>query len=198
MNILAVQPRLRGERTRVPTDAVISGGSAPPARGTEVRSTVIFNRIRFSPACAGNGTGFSYRAITATVQPRLRGERYSALRDIEIPGGSAPPARGTGSSARCSPRRGRFSPACAGNGRRPGLAISASSVQPRLRGERSSKTFVASTKIGSAPPARGTGTMRAHYYKISRFSPACAGNGVLGYPFSASHAVQPRLRGERT
>ena len=52
-----VQPRVCGERVlRTPASGSIRG-SAPRVRGTVDATTGVGNGVRFSPACAGNGTG---------------------------------------------------------------------------------------------------------------------------------------------
>ncbi len=54
-----VQPRVRGERRIAKVLAGIEVGSAPRARGTGARQMGGARLVRFSPACAGNGTSTS-------------------------------------------------------------------------------------------------------------------------------------------
>ena len=91
--------------------------------------------------------------------------------------GSAPRARGTGTSWRC---RRRSVPA-----------------QPRVRGERDVEALVCEPEHGSAPRARGTVKIRGIHLEIDRLSPACAGNGLSSFSLCLPSAAQPRVRGER-
>src|SRR5690554_6273488 len=112
-----------------------------------------------------------------TVQPRLRGERFHRKNWFRKYFGSAPPARGTGIPVYGHRASYRFSPACAGNGFIPLLLSLISTVQPRLRGERDKGPVATYSKVGSAPPARGTVHASIRSAAKDRFSPACAGNG---------------------
>ena len=71
-----------------------------------------------------------------SVHPRLRGERFVAIAGRWPQYGSSPLARGTGYQALLKLTDDRFIPACAGNGRETCGRARATSVHPRLRGER--------------------------------------------------------------
>ena len=91
----AVHPRLRGEHIRQVLYCFISGGSSPPARGTFSLEVTQDAQRRFIPACAGNISSTSSRAILPSVHPRLRGEHNYMPIHSPPPCGSSPPARGT-------------------------------------------------------------------------------------------------------
>ncbi len=52
----AVQPRVCGERIAPHDHKLHALGSAPRVRGTVVQGGKVFFPVRFSPACAGNGS----------------------------------------------------------------------------------------------------------------------------------------------
>ena len=70
-----------------------------------------------------------------TVHPRVRGEHRLAWPATRASRGSSPRARGTPVSRRCSLRRLRFIPACAGNTRAVDGGHRFAPVHPRVRGE---------------------------------------------------------------
>ena len=154
-----VHPRIRGER--MVTIAVRSGsvGSSPHTRGTPKRR----RRVRTCP----------------TVHPRMRGERTVAVMIRSAPYGSSPHTRGTRPpAARCG-RASRFIPACAGNARRSPGPSGATSVHPRIRGERFLASRLDLGNGGSSPHTRGTlETLKGDDSK-ERFIPAYAGNAML-------------------
>ena len=125
------------------------------------------------------------------------GERGTNLSGPRSPTGSAPRVRGTGDRREVHARRGRFSPACAGNGGTRFFYWPIRSVQPRVCGERSVTGSLSSSSSGSAPRVRGTESAHRPDCRLARFSPACAGNGSPRTPLLRSTAVQPRVCGER-
>ena len=157
--------------------ASVHCGSAPRARGTVERQLTHRPAARLSPACAGNGTSAVLTCVTASAQPRVRGERFTRTHSDRVGTGSAPRARGTGAPSISSCSLSRLNPACAGNGRPEGGFPRRCAAQPRVRGERSIFATLATPPRGSAPRARGTVRPRAR--------PA------------TSDTAQPRVRGER-
>ena len=151
-----VQPRGRGEHRRARTAAVAAPGSAPRARGTPLDGGDVGAALRFSPAGAGNTPPTLTTRTGSSVQPRGRGEHFDAgARDI-AGAGSAPRARGT-PPAPVRPLYGRrFSPAGAGNTWSTPWICCPRPVQPRGRGEHSTRSRLGLSTTGSAPRARGT------------------------------------------
>jgi hypothetical protein len=193
-----VHPRLRGERWTCPAQCGARRGSSPPARGTGVLEQEVVVVLRFIPACAGSGRRGPECPFWRAVHPRLRGERTLASTLTPSQAGSSPPARGTGSQKEFEMRALRFIPACAGNGSWTPRARTATPVHPRLRGERQRHPMKTATVNGSSPPARGTGDRVAPRAALTRFIPACAGNGRAAASPARRRSVHPRLRGERT
>ena len=65
-----------------------------------------------------------------------------------------------------------------------------------MRGEHATSRMKNTPMIGSAPHARGT-RQRANFLdRLTRFSPACAGNTAARTLAARSDSVQPRMRGE--
>ncbi len=90
-----VQPRVCGERGGDTQAVATAIGSAPRVRGTEAQHYYQFSRERFSPACAGNGSGNVLFSASTTVQPRVCGERAFLAIPAAPYFGSAPRVRGT-------------------------------------------------------------------------------------------------------
>ena len=152
----AVQPRVRGEHPSATVGAAATYGSAPRARGTLWQAWGVPERLRFSPACAGNTRCRNRGGQEYTVQPRVRGE-HATMRRVSVDArGSAPRARGTRVRRAYARACRRFSPACAGNTSPNCNRPEAPAVQPRVRGEHLRDHFFAGHLDGSAPRARGT------------------------------------------
>ena len=70
-----VHPRMRGERLVPIVSRSTQDGSSPHARGTLKTSRCPPGRCRFIPACAGNASADATGCRSASVHPRMRGER---------------------------------------------------------------------------------------------------------------------------
>ncbi len=197
VDLEAVQPRVCGERLAIVALDRKCHGSAPRVRGTHRTRWRSTNARRFSPACAGNASHQLSKRGLASVQPRVCGERSRVgMRSIGV-GGSAPRVRGTPRKTCKLYVSHRFSPACAGNACFAARNSRASSVQPRVCGERCKIGPRDSEQRGSAPRVRGTPLVRRGFVRVGRFSPACAGNAWRPLAAIKSSAVQPRVCGER-
>ena len=128
----------------------------------------------------------------------MRGERHLVSLLIVADDGSSPHARGTQPHRDHDVPQVRFIPACAGNARRPRGRTCASSVHPRMRGERNKGLIVLENCIGSSPHARGTLAKSTRIFGSERFIPACAGNAIVWPVPPSVESVHPRMRGERT
>ena len=173
-----VHPRVRGERSSESQRTTMNSGSSPRARGTAPQEPQMEPERRFIPACAGNGRPRPCPAPPRPVHPRVRGERSAGAAGFAAVSGSSPRARGTGVQVEHQVGDARFIPACAGNGACAPAPASSSAVHPRVRGERSRLTANCSWITGSSPRARGTGPGPPAGGRITRFIPACAGNGL--------------------
>ena len=91
----AVHPRVCGEHVKGTATIKSYCGSSPRVRGTFAPHSLIFEKIRFIPACAGNiyqlGTLMDARA----VHPRVCGEHVAVLLLRSSQRGSSPRVRGT-------------------------------------------------------------------------------------------------------
>ena len=193
----AVQPRVCGEQDAPPALAPGGAGSAPRVRGTGQSCRGATRCVRFSPACAGNRHQHSAWARAPAVQPRVCGEQHRRETSHQNGGGSAPRVRGTERHGAQAVGWDRFSPACAGNSKSLNLFNSACTVQPRVCGEQGFGRQPASSVSGSAPRVRGTGTCSLTVVPGERFSPACAGNRLIGLRRISDKTVQPRVCGEQ-
>ena len=111
-----VHPRVCGERTPKVMRETNRPGSSPRVRGTVVGLNASGDAVRFIPACAGNGFRVAHPTSRVPVHPRVCGERRLFLRFALYSLGSSPRVRGTVLDDRDTWGRGRFIPACAGNG----------------------------------------------------------------------------------
>ena len=172
-----VHPRVCGERGF----GIIRGtrfiGSSPRVRGTAAFTAFAASRLRFIPACAGNGALRPVPRASVSVHPRVCGERASVfMMFFSLQ---------------------RFIPACAGNGCAPARLLSARAVHPRVCGERASSSMPGAWPCGSSPRVRGTARCVRAPPLRGRFIPACAGNGVARGQDVFVLPVHPRVCGER-
>ena len=134
--------------------------------------------VRFIPACAGNASLSTMRAMTPRGSSRVCGEReLTWYRDIDV-GGSSPRVRGTR------------------DWRRAGITFPA--VHPRVCGERNVERQLVRAFAGSSPRVRGTQHQLALLDLVLRFIPACAGNATSRPRPCATWPVHPRVCGERS
>ena len=195
--IVAVHPRMRGERMRQILIEAARRGSSPHARGTRTLDAVVTLFKRFIPACAGNAKGHGSIRLRMSVHPRMRGERPNDAEQDAVGHGSSPHARGTQSFSLSIIIPWRFIPACAGNAWMNPVNWRESSVHPRMRGERTVVSRSTSAAVGSSPHARGTRHPGRNDWRCTRFIPACAGNAPDSTRRIRPCAVHPRMRGER-
>ena len=193
----SVHPRVCGERARRTISKNRSGGSSPRVRGTAAGSRPRSRPHRFIPACAGNGKSGMSRPRSASVHPRVCGERESLSGPPFGCFGSSPRVRGTDSREILERAIPRFIPACAGNGGLPHRGGARSTVHPRVCGERVQVGGQCLGRFGSSPRVRGTVPDRVVAGPVDRFIPACAGNGAVCPKLKTQGAVHPRVCGER-
>ena len=129
------RPRLRGEYGRLPVPLIVPVGSPPLARGIHARNKGIRDRIRITPACAGNTFQDRAHGFSKRDHPRLRGEYLSHSFSGRTLAGSPPLARGIQFKTNISTKHFRITPACAGNTKRSFSLWWLNRDHPRLRGE---------------------------------------------------------------
>ena len=150
-------------------------------RGTENHRLLPVCSCRITPACAGNSPLAVARSAFAKDHPRVCGEQGGYFM-IQVDGiGSPPRVRGTEKFWAHMPRWMRITPACAGN-RLSFLCLAIPSRDhPRVCGEQSGFSISPSFVQGSPPRVRGTASFDVSGRKISRITPACAGNSNILY-----------------
>ena len=132
----AVHPRIRGERLSSGPLPSSPSGSSPHTRGTRLRGDATHAAPRFIPAYAGNAPAHRSRIWPNTVHPRIRGERAAQSLRSRLASGSSPHTRGTLPGHGPHQPTDRFIPAYAGNAGFHPHPIFATTVHPRIRGER--------------------------------------------------------------
>ena len=158
-----VHPRVCGERQRRAPGLPTIVGSSPRVRGTAAARSRPADYRRFIPACAGNGIASPTLRVPSTVHPRVCGERWPRSTGFPLGGGSSPRVRGTVPGLHFDPHTRRFIPACAGNGLPSGRGPTATTVHPRVCGERYDWTPAGLVRTGSSPRVRGTGRYTASH-----------------------------------
>ena len=172
-------------------------GSSPHTRGTRYCTNNECETFRFIPAYAGNDPSVPRELWPPPVHPRIRGERFLRPLLRQRDHGSSPHTRGTRPSGGPPPGRKRFIPAYAGNAPEGRPHCPASSVHPRIRGERRIPMRNAGHLFGSSPHTRGTQQRDCPCRALDRFIPAYAGNARRTPSLRRRATVHPRIRGER-
>ncbi len=173
--LMAVHPRVCGERQVTRATPVEYAGSSPRVRGTHSACSAPSSISRFIPACAGN----------ASETPG-QGAHVS---------GSSPRVRGTRLELGAALGNERFIPACAGNARCGRCSLAPRTVHPRVCGERGATGIRPIVVGGSSPRVRGTQDESTHPFSICRFIPACAGNADAALHHEASGRFIPACAG---
>ena len=143
-----VHPRVCGERAMATSIPCLTAGSSPRVRGTDALVHQVLTRLRFIPACAGNGSWRDIGCCDGPVHPRVCGERSGSSGSVTARCGSSPRVRGTDGPPVATCCATRFIPACAGNGCSYGSSP--------LCGERHSRCQSPRRSAGSSPRVRGT------------------------------------------
>ena len=154
------------------------------------------DRVRISPAHAGNTTYVPPGVTYPEDQPRTCGEYKRGIAQMVLPLGSAPHMRGIQTSVDLLHNGARISPAHAGNTSPGKIAGLVGEDQPRTCGEYPSSASRVQACNGSAPHMRGILDERFADVMRRRISPAHAGNTFLCQPAGVFGGDQPRTCGE--
>ena len=192
-----VHPRVCGEREQCHTSRLRRRGSSPRMRGTHRENAHTCALVRFIPAYAGNAFTPSTKKPSMPVHPRVCGERIALECGPEKLHGSSPRMRGTHPIIETPEKPVRFIPAYAGNARQSRRRTGASTVHPRVCGERGGRRIAGADRTGSSPRMRGTPTIPGSRTRRRRFIPAYAGNAICARKFGLAITVHPRVCGER-
>ena len=174
--LVAVHPRVCGERGIYWIWQGAITGSSPRVRGTRRRSSKPDPHRRFIPACAGNASTNSPSGGLVKVHPRVCGERTKTEFAKWTKAGSSPRVRGTRTEDLTKAKGVRFIPACAGNAAQYRDITIPCAVHPRVCGERRYGEKLKCLWGGSSPRVRGTPALHDLQRLLERFIPACAGN----------------------
>ena len=175
--LIAVYPRVLGERGASPKLPKLCGGLSPCARGTLPPPLSQAVRLRFIPVCSGNAHIIYAKPPVHAVYPRVLGERLTGFRGSLKSVGLSPCARGTLTNSRSIFSDNRFIPVCSGN----------------ARGINNSESYLR----GLSPCARGTLFDCRRYASKTRFIPVCSGNADRNSMAFVFDTVYPRVLGER-
>ncbi len=108
-------PRACGEQGRGEAYKFSNGGSPPRMRGTGVLLALGSSFLRITPAHAGNSQKPLRHRLPRQDHPRACGEQIPSGHDGITTLGSPPRMRGTGGTFYGEPKKGRITPAHAGN-----------------------------------------------------------------------------------
>ena len=148
-------PRVRGDDSCRPSLPTRRKGSPPRARGRRPGRTPRRRTKGLTPACAGTTSRWRTMTHSARAHPRVRGDDLAAVICETVCDGSPPRARGRPRCASWPSRRPGLTPACAGTTRCRQQQQPPTRAHPRVRGDDALTAWVAVTRSGSPPRARG-------------------------------------------
>ena len=193
-------PRGRGTPGRRSRCARAEAGSSPRGRGTRRRRAVDIARHPVHPRVGGERRSMPPgRPASTGPSPRGRGTPCRDLRRLDTRRGSSPRGRGTPIALHRLRRR-----ECGSSPRGRGTPaddwpwVSATSVHPRVGGERHGRSPAPRSTSGSSPRGRGTPMPRLrHCAPRSGSSPRGRGTPRRRRHATCDRAVHPRVGGER-
>ena len=190
-------PRVCGEQLLDNLVYLLTIGSPPRVRGTGKYRKAGRNRMRITPACAGNSDPEEFADIPMEDHPRVCGEQCPhSVRQLLIVG-SPPRVRGTVRYTIYRYHTVRITPACAGNSQRQSDIEDWRRDHPRVCGEQNSFMLPAEIDTGSPPRVRGTVPAPDFIRLRYGITPACAGNSFLKLKRLAQLKDHPRVCGEQ-
>ena len=172
-------------------------GSPPRVRGTGDAAPGSHDRAGITPACAGNSTADGAEGGNQQDHPRVCGEQTDATMDSGSSKGSPPRVRGTAIYGHNRLRRRRITPACAGNSITRYMSDGVVRDHPRVCGEQTCPRPVTFGVRGSPPRVRGTAISRDTPARVTRITPACAGNSPRRSGWWRRPGDHPRVCGEQ-
>jgi len=154
-------------------------------------------RLRITPACAGNSHCAARSPPYATDHPRVCGEQPTMRVAMSMSIGSPPRVRGTVPCALAHDQAMRITPACAGNSRCDRLIANAHQDHPRVCGEQVKIMQTFESLFGSPPRVRGTASSKRRDHLQRRITPACAGNSFYRDRGDWRDGITPACAGNR-
>ncbi len=191
-----VDPRSRGEAAKGYASLLMGKGGPPLARGSRLAGLLLGGGAGWTPARAGKPPTRANLSRGSWVDPRSRGEAFTShVSTPRIPGGP-PLARGslTGKLA-ASYLRG-WTPARAGKPTQVVRHDPLEAVDPRSRGEASSRAKAMTSESGGPPLARGSHPRECVGDLAGGWTPARAGKPPRPASCRSASRVDPRSRGE--
>ena len=171
-------------------------GSSPHTRGARQQRHALDVLRRIIPAYAGSTTHMAGECRFETDHPRIRGEHATRCRSGRGTGGSSPHTRGARPRGRLALELRRIIPAYAGSTPTPSGTIPRGMDHPRIRGEHSSWSILASYGQGSSPHTRGARVAGRLGPGRGWIIPAYAGSTPSASSKPPGKADHPRIRGE--
>ena len=127
----------------------------------------------------------------------MRGEKDTNILNAQTIPGSPPHARGKVKGISDERAGHGITPACAGKSHGGQDQAVLPWDHPRMRGEKSFKSYQDAITAGSPPHARGKGLLKAVFYSSRGITPACAGKSAWVYTVLYFAWDHPRMRGEK-
>ena len=151
---------------------------------------------RIIPAYAGSTPGVSFRGVSFTDHPRIRGEHVEPSEMLTAQNGSSPHTRGALLHGGQAVRQTGIIPAYAGSTRcrrRPRVRCR---DHPRIRGEHFRQRILVGAGHGSSPHTRGARDAVDRVGDEDRIIPAYAGSTSRARQDLRNEQDHPRIRGE--
>ena len=189
-------PRVGGEHLSPLRPVVLTAGSSPRGRGTQIGPAARSSATRVIPAWAGNTLIPSSVRSPHTGHPRVGGEHTVSGSSGKSTSGSSPRGRGTHPIRQRLLEFRRVIPAWAGNTRCCDIVANEVAGHPRVGGEHASGLGSARAAFGSSPRGRGTPSPHRQAYDDYRVIPAWAGNTTTPGQKHGAISGHPRVGGE--
>ena len=151
-----------------------------------------------TPACAGRRVQLCGAGHAHGDHPRVCGEKKIPQTRGWNRNGSPPRVRGEAWLVRQGTGLIRITPACAGRRRKLAADAIPSQDHPRVCGEKRTKRFSTSSKVGSPPRVRGEVALAPFLAPRPGITPACAGRRRRLRPTWSKGKDHPRVCGEKS
>ena len=148
------------------------------------------------PAYAGSTGSISSAGRSLADHPRIRGEHFVAVDDVEERMGSSPHTRGAPKYSRECDMDGRIIPAYAGSTLSQARQLKSKKDHPRIRGEHPRSCSTVAVSLGSSPHTRGARPAHRRRRRPPRIIPAYAGSTNQRHDPKGDFTDHPRIRGE--
>ncbi len=190
-------PRLCGEKQMPRRRSHPPEGSPPPMRGKALDEILRDCRRRITPAYAGKSRRHLKLLLEIEDHPRLCGEKFSSMSEVDIISGSPPPMRGKVRMADATILTKGITPAYAGKSHVRRLQRVQSGDHPRLCGEKFRTNRFTCSNCGITPAYAGKSTKNSCCSSMSEDHPRlCGEKSTDKHLYQKGSGSPPPMRGK--